>query len=63
MMRGRTLKSKLAGGTALLAVVAALGLGSPAFAGNDLPFRSAFPFLAPSQQPRVPGTIDDNTRN
>ena len=31
--------------------------------GNDLPFRSAFPFLAPSQQPRVPGTLDDNTRN
>jgi hypothetical protein len=31
--------------------------------GNDLPFRSTFPFLAPSQQPRVPGTIDDNTRN
>lgn len=31
--------------------------------GNDLPFRSAFPFLAPSHQPRVPGTIDDNTRN
>lgn len=31
--------------------------------GNDLPFRSAFPFLAPSQQPRVPGVTDDNTRN
>jgi len=31
--------------------------------GNDLPFRSVFPFLAPSQQPRVPGTTDDNTRN
>jgi len=31
--------------------------------GNDLPFRSAFPFLAPSQQPRTPGTTDDNTRN
>jgi hypothetical protein len=31
--------------------------------GNDLPFRSAFPFLAPSHQPRVPGTIDDSTRN
>ena len=30
---------------------------------NDLPFRSTFPFLAGSQQPRVPGTIDDNTRN
>ncbi|MBA2527966.1 MAG: DUF4331 family protein [Pyrinomonadaceae bacterium] len=31
--------------------------------GNDLPFRSTFPFLAPSQQPRAPGTLDDNTRN
>ena len=31
--------------------------------GNDLPFRTTFPFLAPSQQPRVPGTTDDNTRN
>jgi Domain of unknown function (DUF4331) len=31
--------------------------------GNDVPFRSSFPFLAPPQQPRAPGTIDDNTRN
>ena len=31
--------------------------------GNDVPLRTAFPFLAPSQQPRVPGTLDDNTRN
>ncbi len=31
--------------------------------GNDLPFRTTFPFLAPSQQPRAPGTLDDNTRN
>lgn len=30
---------------------------------NDIPLRSAFPFLAPSQQPRVTGTTDDNTRN
>ncbi len=30
---------------------------------NDVPFQNAFPFLAPSQQPRAPGTIDDNTRN
>lgn len=30
---------------------------------NDVPLRSAFPFLAPSHQPRVPGTTDDNTRN
>lgn len=30
---------------------------------NDVPLRTAFPFLAPSQQPRVPGTADDNTRN
>jgi len=30
---------------------------------NDLQFRNTFPFLAPSHQPRVPGTIDDNTRN
>jgi hypothetical protein len=30
---------------------------------NDMPFRTTFPFLAPSQQPRVPGTIDDSTRN
>ncbi len=31
--------------------------------GNDVPLRTAFPFLAPAQQPRVPGTVDDNTRN
>lgn len=31
--------------------------------GNDVPLRSAFPFLAPANQPRVPGTTDDNTRN
>src|SRR6476469_2307507 len=31
--------------------------------GNDVPLRTSFPFLAPSQQPRVPGTTDDNTRN
>lgn len=31
--------------------------------GNDVPLRSAFPFLAPSHQPRAPGTIDDSTRN
>jgi hypothetical protein len=31
--------------------------------GNDVPFRDTFPFLAPSQQPRNTGTIDDNTRN
>jgi hypothetical protein len=31
--------------------------------GNDVPLRSTFPFLAPSHQPRAPGTVDDNTRN
>ncbi|HKO97150.1 MAG TPA: DUF4331 family protein [Pyrinomonadaceae bacterium] len=31
--------------------------------GNDIPLRTSFPFLAPSHQPRVPGTIDDSTRN
>ncbi len=31
--------------------------------GNDMPFRTTFPFLAPSQQPRAPGTLDDNTKN
>src|SRR5947209_6042940 len=30
---------------------------------NDQTFRNAFPFLAPPQQPRAPGIIDDNTRN
>jgi hypothetical protein len=30
---------------------------------NDVPFGDTFPFLAPTQQPRPPGTIDDNTRN
>jgi hypothetical protein len=30
---------------------------------NDVPFGNTFPFLAPSQQPRVTGTLDDNTRN
>jgi hypothetical protein len=31
--------------------------------GNDVTLRTVFPFLAPSQQPRVPGTLDDSTRN
>ena len=31
--------------------------------GNDVALGNTFPFLAPSQQPRAPGTIDDNTRN
>ena len=36
--------------------------------GNDVAFRTSFPFLAPSQQPRenqIPGVVltDDNTRN
>lgn len=30
---------------------------------NDVPFNSVFPFLAAPQQPRAPGTVDDNTRN
>jgi hypothetical protein len=30
---------------------------------NDVPRRDTFPFVAPPQQPRVPGVIDDNTRN
>ena len=30
---------------------------------NDVALGNTFPFLAPSQQPRAPGTIDDNTRN
>ena len=30
---------------------------------NEQPFKSTFPFLAPSNQPKTPGTIDDNTRN
>jgi hypothetical protein len=31
--------------------------------GNDVPLQDHFPFLAPAQQPRNPGVIDDNTRN
>lgn len=31
--------------------------------GNDVPRRDEFPYLAPPQQPRATGTIDDNTRN
>lgn len=30
---------------------------------NDVPYRSQFPFFGLAQQPRPPGTIDDNTRN
>lgn len=30
---------------------------------NDVPLRTSFPFLAPSHQPRPPGTVDDSTRN
>ena len=30
---------------------------------NDVAFQNAFPFLALPQQPRTPGTVDDNTRN
>ena len=31
--------------------------------GNDVPLQNTFPFVAPPQQPRAPGVIDDNTRN
>jgi hypothetical protein len=30
---------------------------------NDVPLGNTFPFLAPSQQPRDAGVVDDNTRN
>ena len=30
---------------------------------NDVAFRDTFPYLAPPQQPRDPGTVDDSTRN
>ena len=30
---------------------------------NDVPFLNTFPFLGLVQQPRDPGTLDDNTRN
>jgi hypothetical protein len=30
---------------------------------NDVALTDTFPFFAPSQQPRVNGVIDDNTRN
>jgi hypothetical protein len=30
---------------------------------NDVVFQNKFPFLALSQQPRLPGTVDDKTRN
>jgi hypothetical protein len=30
---------------------------------NDVSFRNAFPFFAPSHQPRDTGVVDDNTRN
>lgn len=30
---------------------------------NDLPLANTFPFMAPPQQPRASGEIDDNTRN
>jgi hypothetical protein len=30
---------------------------------NDVPLGNTFPFLAPTQQPRATGVIDDNTRN
>jgi hypothetical protein len=30
---------------------------------SDVPPADTFPFFAPSQQPRAPGVIDDNTRN
>jgi hypothetical protein len=31
--------------------------------GNDVPFRSTFPFFAPPHQPFASGTVDDRTRN
>lgn len=37
-------------------------VGDSVFA-NDQPFSNTFPFLALTQQPRNPGTFDDNTRN
>jgi hypothetical protein len=30
---------------------------------SDILPNNSFPFVAPSQQPRDPGVIDDNTRN
>lgn len=30
---------------------------------NDVPFTTTFPYFALPQQPRAPGTVDDNTRN
>jgi hypothetical protein len=40
----------------------ALTTGDHVNASDVLPTNS-FPFVAPSQQPRDPPTIDDNTRN
>ncbi len=31
--------------------------------GNDVPFRTTFPFVAPPHQPFATGTVDDRTRN
>ena len=44
----------------IIANGATLGDGVPA---NDVAFRDTFPFIAPPQQPRDAGVVDDNTRN
>ena len=46
----------------ILSIIAGGTLGDNVNASDVAP-RNTFPFLAPSQQPRVNGTVEDNTRN
>ena len=46
----------------ILTIIAGATLGDNVNA-NDVPLRDQFPYLALPQQPREPGTVDDNTRN
>lgn len=46
----------------IISVVTNGGLPGDNVDANDVPFRTAFPFVAPPQQPRDTG-VDDNTRN
>lgn len=47
----------------LLTVVSNFASVGDSVPANDVPLSNTFPFFAPPQQPRLPGTVDDNTRN
>ena len=47
----------------LLTIITNGGVTTDNVDDNDVPYGNTFPFLAPTQQPFAPATLDDNTRN